>query len=199
MRNNLIVKEVVDRRRSEVSTITDEEVRAYYDTHPEEFGPKPQAHAQHILIRTNPAMTEEEKATARDRAESLSAQARQGADFAALAAEHSEDPSAAQNRGDLGWFPAGTMVPPFEQAAFAMEPGQVSDVVETQFGYHVIKLLEKGETTAMPFDQVAVGIRNRLGEQGLQTRFRAMLDSLRTAGNVEVKEIPADSLSAIGI
>jgi parvulin-like peptidyl-prolyl isomerase len=79
-----------------------------------------------------------------------------------------------------------------------MKPGEVSDVVETQFGYHVIKLLEAGQTEGMPFEQVAPGIRNRLGEEGLQDRFRAVVDSLRAAGDVVIKEIPPDSLATIG-
>jgi peptidyl-prolyl cis-trans isomerase C len=198
MRSNLIVQEFVEKRRSELSSVTDTDVQGYYDSHPEEFGPKPQVHAQHILIRTAPEMSEEDKAAARTRAEGLAKQARQGADFAALAEKHSEDPTATQNRGDLGWFSRGSMVPPFEEAVFAMKPGEVSDVVETQFGYHVIKLLEAGQTEGMPFEQVAPGIRNRLGEEGLQDRFRAVVDSLRAAGDVVIKEIPPDSLATIG-
>jgi peptidyl-prolyl cis-trans isomerase C len=198
MKSNLIVQEFVDQRRNELSTVTDEEVRSYYDAHTDEFGPKPQAHAQHILISATPDMSPDEKAKAKDRAEALAAQAKKGADFEDLAAKNSQDPSAAQNRGDLGWFPRGMMVPPFDAAVFAMKPGEISDIVETQFGYHVIKLLELGQTEGMPYEQVASGIRSRLGEEGLQTRFRAVVDSLRAAADVEIKEIPADSLTAIG-
>lgn len=126
---------------------TDAEIDAYLKAHAEE-----QVHARHILLSTEAAnsagpsksaATQPDKSQARTKAEEVLKRARSGEDFAALAKEFSSDPGSKDKGGDLGWFGRGQMVPEFEKAAFALQPGQISDIVETQFGFHIIKVEER--------------------------------------------------------
>jgi len=126
---------------------TDAEIDAYLKSHMEE-----QVHARHILIapgnpeaqeEPDPAREEKDKAAARAKAEQVLKQVRAGGDFAALAKQFSADSGSKDKGGDLGWFPAGQMVPQFDKAAFALQPGQISDLVESQFGFHIIKVEER--------------------------------------------------------
>lgn len=126
-------------------------VRAFYDEHPERFKQPERVRARHLLIRVASDASEEDVAKARERAEAGLARIRGGEDFAAVASELSEDPGSKDRGGDLGFFTRGQMVPPFEEAAFALQVGEVSDVVETPFGFHIIKVEERH----LPdFDQV---------------------------------------------
>src|SRR6185503_1220394 len=113
--------------------VADAEVQEYYDGHQAEFTQEEQLRARHILIRLKEDADEAAKGEARQRAEAALTRAKAGEDFAKLATETSEDSSASRG-GDLGFFKRGMMVPQFEEAAFALQPGQISEIVETQFG-----------------------------------------------------------------
>jgi len=119
-----------------------------YKAMPQRFKQPERVHVRHILISTSTT-------DARAQAEALRQQLQQGASFEELARKHSKDPSSARKGGDLGFVTRGKMVAPFEEAAFALEkPGQLSDVVETRFGYHVIELVERRPAGLQPFDEV---------------------------------------------
>ena len=153
-------------------SITEEAVRAEYDAFASEFVPEDEIRASHILVET-----EEE-------ANDLKAQIDGGADFVALAKEHSIDPGAA-NGGDLGFFGRGMMVPPFEEAAFALaEPGAVSAPVQSQFGWHIIRLEEKRQSAPPAFEQVASQIQNQL----LMDTFTAKVEELMSGVSVEIAD-----------
>ena len=122
---------------------TPAEVRQYYDSHPNDFPVSDRVHAAHILVKVDRDAKPEVDAAARKKAQDLAARARKGEDFAALARKYSEDPGSKEHGGDLGPFARGAMVKPFEDAAFSMTPGQISDPIKSPFGYHVIKLIEK--------------------------------------------------------
>jgi len=193
MRTNLTLQRYFEEVVNLNSPITDEEVQAYYDDHPEEFGPQGEAHARHILIRTSPEMSEMDLAEARQKAEEARERAQGGEDFSALALEFSEDPTNSQTGGDLGWFRRGDMVAPFDSAAFALEAGEVSDVITTSFGYHVI--LKEGERTgeAREFATVQGYIRNQMAGE----RFRAAVDELRQTAEITVLPPSAEILGQI--
>ena len=125
------------------------------------------------------------KKKAKDQAESVLKQARAGADFAELAKKYSADGSA-QEGGDLNFFTKGQMVPAFDQAAFALKPGQISDIVTTQFGYHIIKVTERRPASTVPFEQVTARIKEYLTEQQKQQKVEAFIESLKQKAKIEV-------------
>jgi peptidyl-prolyl cis-trans isomerase D len=148
---------------------SDDAVKAYYDAHVEDrFTTPEQVHARHILIKLAPGADEKARAEARKKAEDVLAEVKAGSDFAALAKKESQDPGSASKGGDLGLFARGRMVPPFEAAAFALEPGGVSDIVETPFGFHIIKVDEKVPGGQKPLEEVRGEIVKTLtDEKGL--------------------------------
>ncbi len=152
--------------------VTPEAVQAAYDAAIAEFEPATEYRAAHILVET-----EEE---ARD----LLAQIEGGADFAALATEHSQDPGSGANGGSLGWFGLGRMVPEFEAGVVALEPGAVSEPIQTQFGWHLIRLDETRETTPPPLDAVRAEVENQVRQDAVQTEIEA----LRAGASIEVIE-----------
>lgn len=129
-------------RVAERIVVPDAEVEAFYKANPGRFATAEQRRAAHILVAVDKSANAVSKAAARARAEKLLAEVKSGKDFGALAKANSADPGSAQQNGDLGFFGRGSMVKPFEDAAFALKVGQVSGIVESEFGFHIIKLTE---------------------------------------------------------
>jgi peptidyl-prolyl cis-trans isomerase D len=180
---------------------SDGEVKAYYDEHRDDrFTAPEEVRARHILIKLPPAADEKARAAARTKAEDVLAKVKKGADFAKLAQDVSEDAGTASKGGDLGLFSRGHMVPAFDAAAFALEPGAVSDVVETPFGFHIIKVEEKLPGGQKPLDAVRDEIVKTLtAEKGLElARKQAESDrrdvvhgkSLTDVAGSRIKESP---------
>jgi len=171
--------------------VTDRDVELYYQDHREEFRQEEEACASHILVKVKAGDAAEGHADdeAKAIAQGLLEQAKAGADFAALAKARSEDQGSAANGGDLGCFPPGRMVPAFDDAVFAMQPGQVSDLVKTQFGYHVIRLASRKEATVPPLAQVKDRIRATVTERKVrdlgEQKSQAMADALGKGRSLE--------------
>src|ERR1043166_2153441 len=127
-----------------------EEVNDYYTRHLETFQRPEQVRARHILFKVASSATAEQEAQVRTRAEAVLAALRHGEDFAILAKQHSEDTATAEQGGDLGYFPHGQMVAPFEEAAFSLPVGQLSDLVRTPFGWHILQVEDKREAELKP-------------------------------------------------
>lgn len=166
--------------------VNDAAAQTYYDANPDQFKSEEQARASHILIKTDVADANDPnavKATAKAEAEKLLAQLKEGADFAELAKAHSDCPSSAQG-GDLGSFGRGRMVPEFEKAAFAMQPGEMSDIVETQFGYHIIKVTERQEAAVAPFEEAKAGIVEQLTNEKKSQVAQEYIDSLKAKATI---------------
>lgn len=142
-------KEVIDKIE-----VTDKDIELYYKAHPEEFKTPEMVRARHILIKVDKSATEIEKEEARKKAENLLNKIKGGEDFAKLAAEFSEDTATKTKGGDLGFFQRGSMVPEFESVAFTLNQGEVSDIVETPYGFHIIKIEEKKESVIQPLEKV---------------------------------------------
>jgi peptidyl-prolyl cis-trans isomerase C len=157
--------------------VSPEEVETYYKEHPEMFQRPEQVHARHILMTAGPDASPEAKAAAKAKAEAARKRALAGEDFAALAIEVSEGPSAPKG-GDLGFFARQQMVAPFADAAFALEVGQISEVVETQFGYHVIKVEEKRPASMMTFAEVQEPLTQMLRQNKGGEQTTKVLDQL---------------------
>ena len=164
-------------------TIPDAEIERTYNNGIEQYSTPEQVRASHILLKTEG----KDDAAVKAKAEDLLKQARAGADFAELAKKYSEDEASAKNGGDLDYFGRGRMVPEFDQAAFSMEPGQISDLIKTQYGYHIIKLVDKKAATTRPLTEVKAQIQDQLSYE----RAQAQASDLAQALEKEVKA-PAD-------
>ena len=173
---DLLIVEMADRERTKGEAITDEALRQYYDAHPHHFNRPERISASHILVKTRPE------------AEALLAELKTGADFATLAQEHSRDDLTRDRGGRIFVILRGQMTPEFEAAAFALEPGGISDVVQDKDGYHVVQLNERVPATVVPFETVKEKLRQRLAFERGQDRLRAVLAELEAQGKIEVDE-----------
>jgi peptidyl-prolyl cis-trans isomerase D len=153
-------------------------VRRYYERNADAYTTPTQVRARHILLRLSAEADEVLRLEKRKQLEDLKQQLEAGADFATLAEEYSQDGTSA-NGGDLGWFSPGEMVPAFENAAFALEAGQVSDVVESPFGMHLIKVEERRESTQQELEEVREDIVATLAEELAQRSLDEARDTFR--------------------
>jgi peptidyl-prolyl cis-trans isomerase C len=164
---------------------TEADAREFYDGNPDQFEEGESVRASHILVMAREDADEATRQQARAKIEAALKRARAGEDFAALAREYSDDGSKEQG-GDLGFFERGRMVPPFEQAAFELQPGQLSDIVATQFGFHIIKVSERKEAGAVPYEQVKPQIVSYLSNRKKQERVEALIEDARKRARIEV-------------
>ena len=180
-------QKIVDAQSAGKVNITEEDAKKHYDENPTQFETKEQVRASHILIKPKTdeagADPNQAKATAKAKAEGLLKQIKEGADFAALAKANSHCTSAAQG-GDLNFFGKGKMVPPFDKAAFAMETGKISDLVETSFGYHIIKVTDRKEAGTTSFEQAKAGLIQQLTQKKQAEMTNKYIDSLKAAANI---------------
>ena len=175
-----LVKEEVEAKVA----IDDAAIKAFYDAHTDQFMRPEQLKASHILVKVDNAADEAKKTEAKKKAEDILKKVKAGGDFAALAKEFSNCPSAAQG-GDLGYFGKGQMVKPFEDACLALKVGEISGLVETQFGYHIIKLTDHKDAGMVPLDEVKEGLGKQLKEREVQTKMREYIETLRKNAKVE--------------
>ncbi|MFA7061120.1 MAG: peptidylprolyl isomerase [Pedobacter sp.] len=184
-RRDLIITNFIEQTIVPKVTVTEEESRKFYDQNPDKFIRPATVRASHILLGIDAKASAEDKKKAREKAEKLRKDLAGGADFAVLAKENSTCPSSQQG-GDLGFFGKGQMVPAFEQVAFALKPGEVSDVVETQFGYHIIKLMEKKAAETVAFKDARPRIEEFLKGQKISAAVNAYLTEAKKKATVEI-------------
>ena len=180
----MVIEEILQGDVLRDTEVGEEAAREFYDDNPELFETPPQVRASHILVLTQ-NMDESEREEARDRIEDIRRRIDEGEDFAELAREYSED-GTAQDGGDLGFFSQGQMVPEFEEVAFDLEVGEMSDIVETQFGYHIIHKTDESDEGVQSFEEALPQIEQFLGQQEQQELFRNYIDELRDQADVEV-------------
>lgn len=197
MRSNLIMKQYFDLVVNLDTPVTDEEVAEYFEKNKDVFGPQREVRSRHVLIMTKPDMDDHQRADAKTKAQDVLIQARAGADLAELARLYSDDPSGPENGGDLGWFRRGDMVAAFDSVAFNLEPGELSGIVQTQFGYHVIKVEDSRVTEGRSLDEVREQIRNQISQERAQDQFRQAITNLRLEADVEITPPSAETLATI--
>lgn len=169
-------------------SVTDADVKKYYNSNKERFKKQAQVRARHILFKAEKGATDEQLKEAKKKADEVAKEAKaKGADFAALAKKHSQGPSG-PNGGDLGYFPAHRMVKPFSEAAFKLKPGEISDPVRTQFGYHVIKVEDKKPESFVPFDEVKDRIEGQLKMKEMRDGMKKFLEEAKKGTKVELME-----------
>lgn len=178
IRKDLAINKMLEAALSGAAAVTDADVKDFYDKNPDEFTG---VRASHILIKTE-GLDDASKKTARATIDDVLKQAKAGGDFGELAKKHSSDGSAQQG-GDLGFFTKGRMVPEFSNAAFKLQPGQISDVVETQFGYHIIKVTERKD---VPIAEASEKIRGFLASRKRDEQQQAFVASIKNKSKIEV-------------
>jgi peptidyl-prolyl cis-trans isomerase D len=157
--------------------VSTDELRKYYDEHQGELGTPEERRAAHVLISVAANASQEQQVAAKEKAENLLKQIREApGKFAELAKQNSQDPGSASNGGDLGFFGRGMMVKPFEDVVFSMKPGEISGLVKSDFGYHIIKLLDIKPSRTIPFAEAREGIFSRLREQKASVKFAELAD-----------------------
>jgi peptidyl-prolyl cis-trans isomerase C len=185
-RDDLTVSKMLQAELSAKTAVTPAQVDAFYQQNPSQFQQGERVRASHILIPVPENADAAAKQAARAKAEAVLKDVKAGKDFAALAKEHSSDPGSAANGGDLGFFQQGQMVPAFDKAAFTLAPGQVSELVETNFGFHIIKVAEKQAARTVPLDDVRPQLQQYLEGQNRQMQTQAFVESLKAKGKVEI-------------
>ena len=182
--HNLAIRNLVDTQVINKIEVSESETKAYYDDNPSLFKKPEQIKASHILIKVAPDATDLQKGQARIEIAKIQQKLKDGQDFAALAKEYSQGPSS-ENGGDLGYFGRGQMVKAFEDAAFALKPGQVSEIVETRFGYHLIKVVDKKPESVMVYADVKDRLNQHLKSQKIDKQARAYIDNLKKDAKIE--------------
>jgi peptidyl-prolyl cis-trans isomerase C len=178
------IQQLIEGQVADKVTVSEEEEKTFYDSNPELFMQPEQVKASHILIKVEPDADESKKAEAREELEEISQKLEAGEDFAELAKEFSQGPSG-PGGGDLGYFGHGQMVKPFEEAAFALEPGAVSDIVETRFGYHLIKVVDKRGGDKAAYEDIKDRLAQYLKQQKLQEEVELYVKKLKEEAEVE--------------
>ncbi len=191
------------------TTVSDDTLRAYYNSHIDEYKVENRAHVEHILFKTV-GKTDAEIAEIRQKAEDVLKQAKHGANFEDLAKKYSEDDGTKAKGGDLGWIVDGQTVPEFQQAAFTLPKGSISDLVKTQYGFHIIKVLDRETAHTKSFEEVRDSILQSVLDQQVNTEAsdvsnqmaeavrqsdRQSIDDLAKKFHLEVGDTPAASMT----
>lgn len=172
---------VIDQEKIAQSVqVSDAQLRAAYSASMDNFRVPERVHARHILIKTVDK-SDAEKKQLLAKAQDILKQLKGGADFGEVAKKESEDTGTAPKGGDLDWFVKGQMVPEFEKAAFSLKPKEISDIVTTTYGYHIIQVLEHEQAHVKPFDEVKASLTDELRKQGLSEKMQALGDQVHAA------------------
>jgi peptidyl-prolyl cis-trans isomerase C len=186
IRQQMQAMKLVETEIAPTVAVTDAEVSDFYTKNPDKFQEPEAVHASHILIRTPDATDEAQKKKAKTEAQSVLAELKKGGDFAALAKQHSQDAGSAANGGDLGFVPRGRTPPVFEQAAFTLKPGQMSGVVESPAGYHIIKVVAHRDARNVPLQEVKQQVTEFLKQQKMQEKTAAYVEKLKVKAKVVI-------------
>ena len=180
----MAIQELLDKEVTGKIKVSDEETKAFYDKNPQLFQQPEQIKASHILIKVQADAPADQKAEARKKIEDVQQKVKKGEDFATLAKTYSEGPSGPKG-GDLGYFRRGQMVKPFEEAAFSLKPDETSEIVETQFGYHLIKVNDKKPAKKMTYAEVKDRLNEHLKKQKTDSEANAYIETLRKDAKIE--------------
>jgi peptidyl-prolyl cis-trans isomerase C len=184
IRYGLAIQNYVEDRYLSKATVSDQEIQNYYESNPDLFKHPEMVKASHILIRVDSQEDDAQKAEARKKIEEVTKKLAAGEDFAELAKTYSDCPSSS-NGGDLGFFSRGQMVPEFEEVAFSLKPNEISPVVETNFGFHIIKVSEKQSEGTYPLDQVKPQIEQVLTREKVQKLLEKDIENLKSEADIK--------------
>jgi peptidyl-prolyl cis-trans isomerase C len=181
----MVVEKFIDGEITENITVSEEEALEFYESHPEYFIQPEQVRASHILITVDENVDASQKAEALKKIKAVMEKVKAGEDFATLAKEHSQGPSN-EAGGDLGFFSrGGRMAKAFEDASFALQPGEISDIVETRYGYHIIKVTDRRTEVKIPFNYMKERIDEYLKQSKVLDEVDVFLAQLRANAKIE--------------
>jgi parvulin-like peptidyl-prolyl isomerase len=200
LRDRLREEHWIDSQVKDKVKVTDAEAEDFYKKNPDKFQMPEQVRASHILVKVAPDATPQVVVEKEKAAQAIADRVKKGEDFAKLAKELSEDPSAKENSGDLNFFTKEAMVPEFSKAAFAMKKGDISDPVRSEFGYHVIKVTDRKDAETVSLDKVKPQLLAFLEKQKKQQEIEKVLQDVRSKADVKINlpEPPAPALPAPG-
>lgn len=171
----ILVAKLIENQVRKKTSVSDDEIKAYYEAHKDEFATPLQLQASHILVDTE------------SQAKEILQKLADGADFAQLAKQYSKDPSK-EKGGDIGYFRRGQLIPEFENACFALEVGNISDIVKTQFGYHIIRLTDRVEPRIRESTEVKDEIVRDLKGQAEREGFEHLISNLRSKSRIKIND-----------
>ena len=174
-------KEVIDK-----VTITETKARSYYKDHPDTFKTPDSIRARHILLKSESSASDEQKKIIKEKAETVLQKLKGGEDFGKLATEFSDDPGTKDKGGDLGFFSKGSMIPAFEEAAFSLKPGEMSGLVETEYGYHIIKMEEKKDAFLEPYENIKEKVKDLALQEMKKTAVTEFVEKALKNAQVEI-------------
>ncbi len=181
----LMIQKLLDQQLgSQIKGITDNDALQFYNEHGEEFMQLEQIRVHHILFKVAETADPEKVKTVENKATRILERIKKGEDFEVLARQYSEDPSSALRGGDIGFFSRGDMIKNFEDAAFALQEKEVSNLVRTPLGFHIIRLDQKKSSQKAPFDDVKIAIKLKLQEKLIQQ----YVETLKSKANIKIRE-----------
>ncbi|HVM60091.1 MAG TPA: peptidylprolyl isomerase [Verrucomicrobiae bacterium] len=186
IRDGVVLRETIRSTIDKRVTITTNDARAFYEANPEQFKQPEMVRASHILIACAPDAADDVKKDKRAQIEAALALVRGGEKFADVARKVSEDPGTAENGGDLGYFPRGRMVPEFDTVAFSLKTNEISGIITTQFGYHILTVTGRKPAQPMAFEDVKDRLMDYLKQRKAGDAMRTYVADLRQAAKVEV-------------
>jgi parvulin-like peptidyl-prolyl isomerase len=181
------VEMLIEQVCTEVPDPKEDEIKAHYEANAADYNKPERAEARHILIKPN-SDSDEDKGTARSRVEELRAKVVEGGDFAELAESFSDCPSGKQGGGSLGWFGRGMMVPEFDEVVFEMAANDLSEVIETQFGYHLVQKTGKEEGSDASYSEAADQIRDLLRHSRRGEAVTAYVEELKEKADIQITD-----------
>ena len=184
LRKGMGIQQFLDKEFVQKVKVPEEEVKDFYKKQPDLFKEPEKVKASHILIKFDSQADKSAKDQAKIKIEEIQKKLKGSEDFAVLAKEFSEGPSNVKG-GDLGYFKRGQMVQPFEDAAFKLEPGVVSDIVETRFGYHLIKVVDKKPESVVSYENAKDKIVNYLKKEKTEKELKRYIEELRQKAIIE--------------
>jgi len=184
--DNFLANEYLKREIAQKVTVSDDELKSYYESHKDEFKTQDMVKARHILVRVDNSASGDEKKKAKEKTELYLKKIKDGEDFAKLASDFSDDPGSKAKGGDLGFFPRGRMVKPFDDAAFSLKPGETSGIVETQFGFHIIKVEDRKDSSVESFDVVKERLKQKLSQDRTRKELTDFIDKAMKDSKTEI-------------
>jgi peptidyl-prolyl cis-trans isomerase C len=184
IKRGMAIDRFVDEKITAFATVSDSEARTYYDANPAQFQQPARVRVSHIMISVAAGADQSQKKEARKKIENVMERMAAGEEFASLAEEVSEDADSKGNGGDLGYFFRGQTPPSFEDAAFSLKPGEISDVVETDGGYHIIKLTDRKDAGTISYEDAENDIINHLKTAKVKNRVEAYIIELKLTSTI---------------